>query len=176
LRVLFLVAFIGGLVLAVFAMLHGLEHLRPRRKRAPSPFLNLSNVAAFAVGFGATGYPLATRTQLPTWGLVLLGLAGGGVAVSGMTILLAQWALRGGTSLSPEAEAEEVQGLFAQVTTDIPAVGRGRITYDRLGKRLECDAQCLSNGPLPRGTEVVIDRIDDGVAYVEEWSVVEQRL
>ena len=163
-------------MLAVFAMLHGLEHLRPRRKKAPSPFLNFSNVAAFAVGFGATGYPLATRSRLPTWGVALLALAGGVVAVSGMTILLAQWALRGGTALSPEAEAEEVQGLFAQVIKDIPAFARGRIAYDRLGKRLECDAQSLSNGALPRGTEVVIDRIEDGVAYVEEWSVVEQRL
>jgi hypothetical protein len=176
LRILFLVAFIGGLLLAVFAMLHGLEHFRPRRRSAPSPFLNLSNLAAFAVGFGATGYPLATRTQLPTCGLVLLALAGGGVAISGMTILLAQWALRGGTAQSPEAEAEEVQGLFAQVTKDIPALGRGRITYDRLGKKLECEAQGLSNVPLARGTEVVIDHIENGVAHVEEWSVVEQRL
>jgi hypothetical protein len=176
LKVLFLVAFIGGLLLAVFAMLHGLEHFRTRRKTAPSPFLNLSNVAAFAVGFGATGYPLITRTVLPTWGVILVALAGGVVAISAMIILLAQWALRGGTALSPEAEAEEVQGLFAQVTRDIPAVGRGRISYDRLGKRLECEAQCLGNGELRRGTEVVIDRIEDGVAYVEEWSVVEQRL
>jgi hypothetical protein len=29
---------------------------------------------------------------------------------------------------------------------------------------------------LPAGAEVVIDRIEDGVAYVEEWAVVERRL
>jgi hypothetical protein len=29
---------------------------------------------------------------------------------------------------------------------------------------------------LPVGTDVVIDRIEDGVAFVEEWAVVEQRL
>jgi hypothetical protein len=41
---------------------------------------------------------------------------------------------------------------------------------------VECEAQGLSNTELPLGTEVVIDRIENGVAYVEEWSVVEQRL
>jgi hypothetical protein len=176
LRVLFLVAFIGGLLLAVFAMLHGLEHFRPRRKKAPSAFLNLSNLAVFAVGFGATGYPVSTHTELPTWALILIALAGGGIAISGMTILLAQWALRGPTAVSSAVAAEEIQGLFAQVTKDIPASGRGRITYDYLGKTLECDAQSLGSGELPRGTEVVIDRLENGIAYVEEWSVVEQRL
>jgi membrane protein implicated in regulation of membrane protease activity len=176
LRVLFLVSFIGGLLLAVFAMLHGLEHFRPRRKKAPSPFLNLSNLAAFAVGFGATGYPLSTHKTLPGWGMTLIALGGGSIAVSLMTTLLARWALRGGTALSREAEAEEVQGLFARVTKDIPPFGRGRVVYDRHGARLECEAQGLSNTELPLGTEVVIDRIENGVAYVEEWSVVEQRL
>ena len=172
---MFLVAFIGGLLLAVFAMLHGLEYLRPSQKNAPSAFFNLSNVAAFAIGFGATGYPLTTRTTLPDGGVILLALAGGGLAISGMTVLLARWALR---NLPPSSstEAEEIQGLFAQVTKDIPPLGRGRIAYDRMGKRMECDAQALGTDSLPRGTEVVIDRIENGVAFVEEWSVVEGRL
>jgi hypothetical protein len=29
---------------------------------------------------------------------------------------------------------------------------------------------------LPAGSEVVIDRIERGVAFVEAWAVVEQRL
>jgi hypothetical protein len=29
---------------------------------------------------------------------------------------------------------------------------------------------------IDSGSEVVIDRIEDGVAFVEEWAVVEQRL
>jgi hypothetical protein len=34
----------------------------------------------------------------------------------------------------------------------------------------------MGNQPLAKGADVVIDRIEDGVAYVEEWAVVEQRL
>jgi hypothetical protein len=29
---------------------------------------------------------------------------------------------------------------------------------------------------MPVGTEVVIERIEDGVAYVEDWATVEKRL
>jgi hypothetical protein len=34
----------------------------------------------------------------------------------------------------------------------------------------------LGERPLSIGAEVVIDRIENGVGFVEEWSVVEQRL
>jgi hypothetical protein len=34
----------------------------------------------------------------------------------------------------------------------------------------------LSNRPVPVGADVVIDRIENGVAFVEEWAAVEQRL
>src|SRR5579859_4710608 len=106
LRILFLGTFIGGLVLAVFAMLHGVEHARRNRSRAPSPFFNLPAIAAFSVGFGAVGYPLVSRTGIPSWLIVVIAFATGGVAITGMIILLAQWALRGAAALSP-AEGEE---------------------------------------------------------------------
>jgi hypothetical protein len=34
----------------------------------------------------------------------------------------------------------------------------------------------LTAQPLSAGVEVVIDRIENGVAFVEEWAVVEQRI
>jgi hypothetical protein len=34
----------------------------------------------------------------------------------------------------------------------------------------------LSERTLSVGAEVVIDRIENGIGFVEEWSVVEQRL
>jgi len=37
-------------------------------------------------------------------------------------------------------------------------------------------ARSLGTTLIPTGSDVVIDRIEDGVAFVEEWSVVEQRL
>ncbi len=174
LPIVFLVAFIAGLVLAVLAMLNGMEHTRRNRSRAPSAFFNLPAVAAFAVGFGAVGYPLASRTRLPIWGILLIAIATGGLAISGMITLIARWALRG-NSASVGAE-EEIQGQFAVVTQDISESAPGQIAYEYFGGEVKIPARGLSTKPLMAGAEVVIDRIEDGVAFVEEWAVVEQRL
>ena len=37
-------------------------------------------------------------------------------------------------------------------------------------------AQSLDGTPVAVGTEVIIDRVEGGVAYVESWVEVEQRL
>lgn len=177
LKILFLAAFIGGLVLAVFAMLHGVEHARRRRNRAraPSPFFNLPAVAAFAVGFGAVGYPLASRTTVPAWGIILIAIGGGALAITGMITLLARWALRGLSGPLPP-EDHEIQGQLAVVTQDIAPDWKGEISYEHLGRRVLVPARSLGTVVIPSGSDVVIDRIEDGVAFVEEWAVVEQRL
>ena len=177
LKIFFLIAFIGGLVLAVFAMLHGVEYARRRRNRSrkPSPFFNLPAVAAFAVGFGAVGYPLASRTRLPVWAVILIAIGGGALAITGIITLLARWALRG--LAGPfSSEDQEIQGTLAVVTREITPAGDGEISYEHLGRRELALARSLGVTAIPSGSEVVIDRIENGVAFVEEWAVVEQRL
>lgn len=170
----FVAVFIAGLVLAVFAMLHGVEHLRRNRSRAPSAFFNLPAIAAFCVGFGAAGYPISTRTRLPNWAVVLIAIASGGLALSGMITLLATWALRG-ASASMDDE-QEIQGQLGVVTSEITAEGVGEIAYEQLGKRIRITARALGGTVILTGADVVIDRIEDDVAFVEEWAAVEQRL
>jgi len=174
LRVVFLTSFIGGLLLAVFAMLHGVEHARRNRSKAPSPFFNLPAIAAFAVGLGAAGYPLVSRTRLPSWAILLIAIGSGGLAISGMITLLARWALR--DTGHPSAQSDEIQGQLAVVSQEIASGGAGEITYEHLGRQLRIPARALSERPMSAGAEVVIDRIENGTAFVEEWSVVEQRL
>jgi uncharacterized membrane protein YphA (DoxX/SURF4 family) len=177
LKVLFLIAFIGGLVLAVFAMLHGVEYARRRRNRsrAPSPFFNLPAVAAFSVGFGAVGYPLASRTRLPAWAVILIAIGGGALAITGMITLLARWALRG-LAAPFSSEDPEIQGTLAVVTREITPAGEGEISYEHLGRSELTRARSLGTTAISSGVEVVIDRIENGVAFVEEWAIVEQRL
>ena len=174
LRIGFLAAFIGGLVLAVFAMLHGVEHARRNRSQAPSPFFNLPAIAAFAVGFGAVGYLLASRSTLPAWGVLLIAVGGGGLAISGMIALLARWALRG-TRVAP-GEGDEIQGQLAIVSREISVAGIGEISFEQSGKHVSIPARALSEKLVLVGADVVIDRIESGLAFVEEWAVVEQRL
>jgi hypothetical protein len=175
LPVAFLFAFIAGLVLAVFAMLHGVEYTRRNRTRAPSPFFNLPALAAFAIGFGAVGYPLASRTTLPAWGVLLIAAGGGALAISGAITLLAAWALRG-ASAGSHLDQHDIQGQLAVVTRDIAAATPGEIAYELSGREMKVPARALTAKPLAAGIEVVIDRIENGVAFVEEWSVVEQRI
>ena len=172
LPIVFLVVFITGLLLAVFAMLNG---VRRNQSRAPSAFFNLPAVAAFAIGFGAAGYPLASRTQLPMWGILLIAVAVGALAISGMITLLAQWAFRGIPAPSV-AEDQEIQGQLAVVTREVTVSTPGEISYEYLGRKVKIAARPISTKALPVGADVVIDRIEDGVAFVEEWAVVEQRL
>ncbi len=170
-----IVAFIAGLMLAVFSMLHGVGHIRRNSTTAPSPYINLPTLAAFAVGFGAVGYPLASHARLVPWAVVLIAIATGILCVVGTITLLARWALRGMPIAADDAD--EIQGQFALVTRDIPTGASGEISYERLGKKeVRTLARSLSERPLAAGTEVVIDRIENGVAFVEEWTVVEQRL
>jgi hypothetical protein len=131
--------------------------------------------AAFAFGFGAIGYPLALQTALPAWAIILIAVGGGALVISGMILLLAQWALRA-TSAQLLGADDEIQGQLATVSREIAAAGTGEISYDRLGKPLQVPARALSSNILPVGAEVVIDRIENGVAFVEEWATVEQRL
>ena len=175
LRIGFLAALIGGLLLAVFAMLHGVEYARRNRSRAPSPFINLPAIGAFAVGFGAVGYPLVSRTRLPPWAILLIAIGGGAFAISAMITLLARWALRDAAGPS-SAESDEIQGQFALVTQEITLADAGEISYEHLGRQLRIPAHALSEKALAVGSEVVIDRIENGIAFVEEWAVVEQRL
>jgi hypothetical protein len=45
-----------------------------------------------------------------------------------------------------------------------------------MGRHLRIPARALSEKTLSVDAEVVIDRIENGIGFVEEWSVVEQRL
>ena len=155
-------------------MLHGVEHTHPNRTRAPSPLFNLPSYAAFGFGFGVVGYLLSSRTGLPGWAVVVIAIIAGAVAVTGMVTLLATWALRGTTA--GRSDDHEIQGQVALVTRAIRSESSGEISYEAFGKKVKIPALAISAKQLPVGAEVVIDRVENGVAMVEEWAVVEQRI
>lgn len=175
LPIVFLAVFIVGLLLAVFAMLNGVQRVRRDRSHTPSAFFNLPAVAAFAIGFGAAGYPIASRTRLPVWAVLLIAIGAGALAISGMITLLARWAFRG-ISAASAVDEHEIQGQLAIVTRGIAVSAPGEISYEYLGREVRITARAMGMKALSVGSDVVIDRIENGVAFVEEWAVVEQRL
>ena len=186
----FVVCFIAGLVLSVYVMLHGVERgaapatasVAPHEQTGahdprtePRPFVNRQSAAAFATLFGAAGYLLLRYAPLaPAAVVALAALAGAtGVALSG--VLLKAWAL-------PSARRDVVddrylmQGHPAAVTRAIPEGGEGEIAYDADGRRWTVVARSWDGVPIDAGADVAIERVEGGVAYVEQWAQVEARL
>lgn len=176
-RIFYATASAAGLLVAVYAMLHGsvLNAHVPGAIKPPPAAFNTPVVGTSLLAFGAVGYLVAKYTHfatIATIGLALLAAAGGWV---GMTLLMAKWALRGPLN-DPHEEIEELQGSVATITAPITASALGEISYSFRGTLVTAQARSLNGDPVPMGTEVVIDRIDNGIADVELWSTVEQRL
>lgn len=156
-------------------MLHGVESDRGAEVSRPAPHLNLPALAALMVAFGAVGYMLIRNSTLGSLPTIAIALGSGVAGWLGMTFLMAKWALKPG---NPNAHhhAEAIQGQLAQVVDPISPTSLGSIRYQKNGKDHESPARGITAINLPHGADVVIDRFDDGIAVVEDWASVEQRL
>jgi len=173
-KVFYLLVFLAGLALAVHVMLHGVMRWKRRRSQKPSAFLNPPTAAALAMGVGASGYLLSSKTNLGVIPALLISLVIGAAALTGMIVLMAKWALR--SSLPVHSEEEEINGQVATVTRDIIPGDPGEITWYAWDQKHILPAVAIGNAVITSGSEVVIDVVEDGVARVELWSVVEGRL
>ena len=166
-----------GLLLAVYAMLHGTVRSgrEPGAIRFPMAGFNTPVVGAALLSFGIVGYLTTKYSQIDTIWILILSLVAAAAGWIGMTVLMARWALRGSLN-DPHEEIEELQGTVATVTRAISRAELGEIAYSFRGAPTRAAARSICGDAVPVGTEVVIDRIDNGVAEVELWSTVEQRL
>jgi hypothetical protein len=164
----FLASFIAGLVLSVFAMLNGVE-------RRSGFAINRAMVAGFALVFGAVGYPLIHSTLLRQGAILAIAGFAGAVGAAIAFLLVVGWAI-------PSARAEVIderfilQGSFARVTSVSSDGASGTITYVVDSETRNVPARGLEGVRLDAGSDVVIERVEDGVAYVEPWAQVEARL
>ncbi len=173
-KFIYLATFTGGLALAVHAMLHGMGHWRRTRSLEPSAVLNPPTVAALAVGIGASGYLLTTRSSLGSVWTLAIAFAIGAASLSGMIVLMAKWALK-----NPELNRHDEDDISGQVATVTRTIGReapGEISWFAWDQTHTLPARGLDGAEISEGQEVVIDVVENGVANVELWSVVEQRL
>jgi len=166
-----------GLLISVYAMLHGTvrKGQEPGAIRFPMAGFNTPVIGAALVAFGAAGYLLSKYSQFDTIAILLAALAAAAAGWIGMTVLMAKWALRGSLN-DPHEEIEELQGTVARVTREISATELGEISYSFRGSPTLIAARSIGGYTVAAGTEVVIDRIENGVADVELWSIVERRL
>jgi len=138
-----------------------------------SPF-NLSTISAFLTWFGGAGYLLERYSSLAGTLIVLVstasGLVGGGI----IFVTLARYVAPRLTEM--RSEDYRVEGTAARVSSPIRAGGTGEIVYTLAGTRRSDGARCASGEALERGAEVVILRIERGIAYVERWDSYARQL
>ena len=172
---LYLVTFVAGLLLAVRIMFFGAERRRAHSADAMPLRRSEPAIAAFLVMTGISGYMVTRPGRLAP-------LAGAAVAIA-LGVLWAAVVTRlaiATARVQPEHNPEDpryvLQGHVAVVTAVIPADGEGTIAYGELTARRSLRARSLDGQAIEDGLEVCIDRVEDGLAFVEPWSLVEARL
>jgi len=172
----YLAFFVGGLLLAVRIMIAGVERPRTEHPAGERSFrLSPTVVVAFAVTFGLLGYLFTRRAVLAPGSRALVAAAFGVVAA-----LVTARSVRRWWTVTPEHEVDDeryiLQGHLARVTKAIAAGGEGEVTFELDELQRVVRARGVDDTVLDAGVDVVIDRIEDDVAYVESWMEVEKRL
>lgn len=164
-----------GLVAGVRVMLYGVERQRPAGGDAPRSFSAIpALLAVFAFVTGVVGYASLRMGLQPT--MVWLAAIGvGAVAAFAASRIIAAW-----WTVVPEHDVDDeryvLQGSLGRVVAAIGAQGDGKVSLESSGHQQVLPARAIDDQAMAVGTEVVIERIEDGVAYVEDWAVVEKRL
>ena len=178
-----LAAFLAGLVLGVHVMMHGVERVSSALPVRPSPDGRYPASAARPVlaGFlgvlGFLGY-IAHRDRDGLWPAGLLASVAGGLVGAWIgNIIVKRWAIPAAIADQPD-ERFVLMGHVGRVTAPIGAGegSAGAIAYEVDGVHHTAGARAIDGTPIAAGTDVVIERIEDGIAWVEPWSQVEQRI
>lgn len=184
---LFLASLLSGLLLGVHAMLTGVE--RPPAARRPDPAspnvppppvpaqhrISPPTIAASATLFGLVGYLFLRYSTLGPAVTIGAAAIAAGLGLAGTLTLVTRWAVPGAAA-QPADPRYLLQGTPARVTRAIGPEADGEVTYEVDGARYATLARSFDGTALQAGADVAIDRIEDGIAYVEDWALVEQRL
>lgn len=185
----FLASLLSGLLMGVYAMLMGVERAPvpappPRGTRAsavPPPPPRARNhpgqpaMAAAAAMFGLVGYLLLRYSPLAPGLVIVLAAVAAGLGMAGTLTLITRWAIPGAAADAVDPRYL-LQGTPASVTRAIGADSDGEVEYTVDGARYATPARSFDGRTLEVGADVAIDRIEDGVAYVEDWALVEERI
>jgi len=135
-------------------------------KSSVSP-VNGFTLAAFLCWFGGCGYLLARSHDFGMWLVLALatitGIAGGAI----LFWFLVKVLLPHEHELT--AADTDIVGILGQVTGTIREGGTGEIQFSQGGSRRFAHARSEAGVAMARGTEVVVMRYEQGIAYVRPW-------
>ena len=182
--VVFLLSFLGGVALAVYGMIRGVERPDPdrvtedrfgRQLALGRITLSLPACAGGLIAFGAVGSVFMRTAAVSRVASTLVAVFAGVIGVAAGAWLVARWVVPAARR-EPEDPRYLLQGTLARVTRTIPPDDLGAVSYELDGRRILVAARSLDGSAIARDADVVIERLEDGIVFVEPWSRVEERL
>jgi hypothetical protein len=180
----YLFCFLVGAALSVFSFLAGAVHLHlPFKLHLPFhaqhangsahgggahvSWFNASTFLAFLAWFGGVGYLMSKYSHVETFFVVAIATFAGTAA--GWVVLQFLIKLVGPSDEPPRESDRRVVGSLGTVSMTIRENGTGEIIFP-LGGGRRCSGARSENGQLiVKGTEVVIERYERGIAYEKRW-------
>lgn len=165
----------GGEVVHQGPVAHSAQHLdhagQAMHTHSPAhdllAFVNFTTIMTFVTWFGGVGYLIAHYSTAGAVVSVLVAVAagiGGGAIV---TFFIRNVLEKGQTEM--RAADYSMPGTAARVTSTIYPGLAGEVVYTMAGRTQSAAARSLSGEEIPRNTEVVILKYQNGTAYVETW-------
>jgi membrane protein implicated in regulation of membrane protease activity len=130
-------------------------------------WFNASTIMAFLAWFGGVGYILTKHSHFV--GITILGFALLAGLFAGLIVFQFMVRVVKATSTPMLDWDYRVEGTVATVSMPIRKNGTGEVIFEQHGTRKSTGARSEDGTTLPKGTEVVIARYDDGIAYVKRW-------
>lgn len=164
--------FLFGLLFTIGSLLLGVADLGVDSDSGDHSFgdhgfaslLNVTSVLAFLTWFGGVGYLVRNGLGWPAF--VSLAIAVGGGLLAGWVVLwFVRKVLRSPDDTLDPRDFERV-GVLARVTSSIRPNGVGEIVWEQRGTRMVTSARSETADAIGRGTEVLILRVDRGIAIV----------
>jgi membrane protein implicated in regulation of membrane protease activity len=130
-------------------------------------WFNASTLLAFLAWFGGVGYILTKHSHFMA--AAILGFAFLAGLFAGLLVFQFMARLVKATSAPMLDWDYRVEGTVGTVSMPIRANGTGEVIFEQDGARKSVGARSEDGTSLANGTEVVIARYDDGIAYVKRW-------
>jgi membrane protein implicated in regulation of membrane protease activity len=179
----YLFCFLVGTALSVLSFMAGALHVHLPLKlhmhvHLPHPqgashgggphisWFNATTVLAFLAWFGGVGYLMSKYSHVET--LLVAGIATAAGMMAGWVVLRFLVKLVGPSEPLREAD-RRIIGALGTVSMNIRENGTGEIIFPVGGARRCSGARSSDGKPIAKGSEVVIERYENGIAYVKRW-------
>lgn len=163
---IYLGAFFFGLIFVLATLVIGSVDIGGHDHGELGPF-NLSTILGFIAWFGGVGYLVKNGLDGPGILSVIAAILGGSAGAVIVYTLLVKLILPSDKPLDPKDY--ELPGTIGRVSSSIRVGGVGEVVFEQQGVRQVAAAKSIDGQAIPRGTEIVILRAENGTAFVQQW-------